>query len=418
MSDHRQRAELLLQQSRFDLAEKELRQALLANPNDAHAHALLGMTLSELERFEEATSEAKTAVHLQPDVDMSHFALAQVMFKRDRYSEALAAVQEAIRINPFDPHSHGLLAGIRYCQRRWKDALAAAEAGLEIEPDNVACVNYRAMAQVKLGRREQAGNTLEASLAKDPDNAVTHASQGWALLHAGQPKRAMQHFQESLRLDPTFEFARAGIVEALKAHNPIYRWLLAYFLWMSRLSRGAQWAVVLGVYFGGNIARRLARTYPEWSPLFWSLFFLILGFAMLTWVAKPLFNLLLRLSKLGRLALSRDEIKGSNWVGGFLAIGLLTLFIGIVLDFFPLIVGGGVLLISLISISATFLCQPGWPRLLMATYTTALVAAGIVSAAMANANPEVGVKFFVAFLLGNFVGSLLGNILVNVTPKH
>ena len=418
MSNHQQRAELLLQQSRFDLAEKQLRQALLADPNDAHAHALLGLTLSEQEKFDEATSEAEAAIRLQPDTDFNHFALAQVMFKRDRFAEALTAVREAIRINPFDPHSHGLLAGIRYCQRRWKDALAASEAGLEIDPENVACINYRAMAQVQLGQREQAGHTLDASLTKDPENAITHASQGWALLHAGQPRTAMEHFRESLRLDPTLEFARAGIVEALKAHNPIYRWLLAYFLWMGRLSRGAQWAVVLTVYFGGNIARRLARTYPEWSWLFWGVFCLIIGFALLTWIAKPLFNLMLRLSRLGRLALSRDEITGSNWVGGCLAIGLVSLVIGFILNFFPLIVGGGILLISLISLSGTFLCQPGWPRMVMAAYTGVLVVVGIVSAALADANPEIGIKFLVAFLLGNFVASILGNILASVTVKH
>ena len=45
MSPHYDRALLLYQQSRYDLAEQELRQALANEPNDAFAHALLALCL-------------------------------------------------------------------------------------------------------------------------------------------------------------------------------------------------------------------------------------------------------------------------------------------------------------------------------------------------------------------------------------
>ena len=62
------------------------------------------------------------------------------------------------------------------------------------------------------------------------------------VLHQAQPKAALEHFREALRLDPNLQYAQAGIVEALKARNPIYRWMLGYFLWMGRLSDRAKWA--------------------------------------------------------------------------------------------------------------------------------------------------------------------------------
>jgi hypothetical protein len=34
-----------------------------------------------------------------------------------------------------------------------------------------------------------------------------------------------------------------------------------------------------------------------------------------TWLARPLFDLVLRLDRFGRLCLSEDQIKGSNWLG-------------------------------------------------------------------------------------------------------
>ena len=42
---------MLAEQSRFDLAEQDLRQALAAEPANAEAHSLLAMCLSERERF-------------------------------------------------------------------------------------------------------------------------------------------------------------------------------------------------------------------------------------------------------------------------------------------------------------------------------------------------------------------------------
>ena len=68
--------------------------------------------------------------------------------------------------------------------------------------------------------------------ARDPDDAFSHANQGWTLLEQGNRKKAMEHFRESLRLDPTNGWAQAGLVEAIKAGNPVYAVMLKYFLWI------------------------------------------------------------------------------------------------------------------------------------------------------------------------------------------
>ena len=61
MNPNLQRALLLFQQSRHDLAEAELRQSLASEPQDAYAHALLALCLSKRESFQEATDEARQA---------------------------------------------------------------------------------------------------------------------------------------------------------------------------------------------------------------------------------------------------------------------------------------------------------------------------------------------------------------------
>ena len=64
MSPHIERALLLFQQSRTELAENELRQALGSDPDDSFAHALLALCLAKRKQFKEATTEAEQAVRL------------------------------------------------------------------------------------------------------------------------------------------------------------------------------------------------------------------------------------------------------------------------------------------------------------------------------------------------------------------
>src|SRR6185436_32555 len=152
--------------------------------------------------------------------------------------------EEALRLDPYEPGYFAVLASLHYQQRRWKDALAAADQGLAIDPEHNTCLNLRAQALIKLGDKGAAADTIGEALARRPDDPLTHASQGWALLEKGDPKQAMIHFREALRLKPDLEFARIGIIEAMKARNFVYRWLLAYFLWMAKLPRQVQWGLV------------------------------------------------------------------------------------------------------------------------------------------------------------------------------
>ena len=70
MSPRLQRAALLLEQSRFELAEQELRMALADEPDNALGHAFLARCLAERKQFHEATEEARhhftTAIALDP----------------------------------------------------------------------------------------------------------------------------------------------------------------------------------------------------------------------------------------------------------------------------------------------------------------------------------------------------------------
>lgn len=378
MSVQVERGLLLMQQGRLELAEGAFRQALAEDPNDSRAHAFLAICLAHRKELKAATTEAAESIRLAPADSLGHSVLAHILAERNRHAEAESAIREAIRLNPYDADHHGTLAGIKLERRDWPAALDAAEHGLSIDPSHVRCTNLRAMALVKLGRRAEAGATIDTALAHDPDNAVTHANQGWTLLHAGQHRKALDHFREALRLEPGMEWAQLGIVEALKARNPIYRWMLLYFLWMSRLGAKAQWGIILGGYFGYMLLRTTLRNNPQLAPILLPVIVAYVIFVILTWLADPLFNLLLRFNRFGKYALSREQTWGSN----LLAI----LFAGCVAMLGAWWATGrsaflhGALLVGLLALPASsiFRLPKGWPRnVVVAACSALLVLAGL-----------------------------------------
>ena len=325
MSAHLARAQLLLAQSRPADAEREAMLALAEQPDDTSALALLALSRSEQRKGPEALAAAETAIGLQPDNPYLHYVRALALHRLDRDDDARAAIGEALRLNAEDEDYFSLLSSIELARRNWPGALAAAEQALALNPEHVNAANLRAMALVRLGRKEEAAATVEFALHRAPENAFSHANQGWNCLHRNDPKKAQEHFREALRLEPDLEYARQGMLEALKARNPVYRGMLAYFLWIGRLSTRLQWAFIIGIFFGGRLVRGLATSQPQLGWVLWPLLGLFYAFVYLSWTAGPMFNLMLRFDRFGRHVLSRDQRIASNWFGAafFAALGCL-----------------------------------------------------------------------------------------------
>jgi tetratricopeptide (TPR) repeat protein len=378
MPGHLERARLLYGQERYDLAERELGLSLVEDAQNAAAHALLALCLAEREQFESASEQAAEAVRLAPDDAFGHATAARVWLLRNYLDRAEEAARTSIALDPYNEQWHSLLAAILFRRERWPEALDAAEGALAIDPENVEALNLQAAALRQLGRSSEARGSLQDALAQRPDSAWTHANLGWTCLQQGNPRQAEHHFREALRLDPECEIARRGAIEAIKAKNPVYRWILGGFMWMNRQTTRGQWYIVLGGYIGYRMAASLAQDYPQWGPVLWPLVYLYIGFVVLTWFTTPLSNLFLRLHPFGRLALSKDERRASNWVGGSLGLALLACLAAIVLDSGALVKLAFSFAIFAIPLAMTFQCSETKSRRWMVYYSAALAAAGFV----------------------------------------
>ncbi len=324
----RELAALWMERGRPEKAEPELRRALALDPEDTETKIDLARCLYLLDREKEALPIAKEAVGEAPDWTYSHFVLSLVYSGLDKDKLAEKAAREGLLLDPEADYLYGALASALLGQKRWKDALEAAETGLAIDPEEAQCLGARGVALTNLGQTADAASGLEASLLHDPENPQTHFLLGYAALNEGRHDAAVQHFSESLRLAPESEGARAGLVNALKAKQGFYRPFLAWFLFLGKLPTGKVYAIFIATILLRRYLKTLSETYPDYAPAFIFLGGLMVVFILMTWIAEPLFDLVLRLSPHGRFALKEREVFNSNCLGLVLLASVLCLALG------------------------------------------------------------------------------------------
>jgi tetratricopeptide (TPR) repeat protein len=425
------RAQVLFEQSRYEHSERALRQELAVDPDNPRAHALLGLCLAAGRR-DGAVEAARQAVALAPDLAFGHYALADILSDRDDHIGAASAIHEAIRLDPDMPNYHALLAGIEFKLGRWEWALVAACRGLAIDPGHVGCLNLRAMALVKLQRAKEADAVFVTALSHDPNNAVTHANLGWALLEQGNAAPALHHFREALRLDADFDRARQGVTEAFKARYFGYQLLLRFVLWMARMSRWGQWTVLLGGVVGYVAIELLAYVYQDLQVFIIPIQAVCILFAVLAWIADPLFNLVLRLDRVGRLSLSAEQVRASNFVG----ICLLAATGSVIVWIFTrseaalesaseaALESAGMFALLTLPVTGIFDCPHGWPRRVMTIYTLTLLVSGVARIILLSATQngilaaQHGILLAVLFGLGTVSSPWLVLVLLYLKSRR
>ncbi|WP_192820272.1 lipopolysaccharide assembly protein LapB [Rufibacter sp. LB8] len=386
---YQSRALLLIQQGKFDLAEKELRSALTQDIHNALNHAYLALCLANLKKFKEAQQEAQLAIAEEPDLAFAHYILSVIHFDEDRLKESEAAIKEALELDPEEAAFYHILGNIHFRRRAWQKALDAANLGLALDPEDVDCLNLQARALNRLGEKNLANQSFTNAFQHAPENHETHANQGWVYLEQNEHKLALQHFQEALRLDPTSEFAREGLLEALKAKYWVYRAFLQFSFKISSISGAARWALFIGVYV-------LVRVMPLLLP-----FYLMLVF--FSWFSDLIFNTLLRFNRYGRMVLNQEEIKGSNLFLALFLGGISALAVNKIFRIEEAIPIGVVLLGMLFPVAGTLQLSNKKSRKKSFYVASAIGVLGAVAILAAFVNPELGSTL----LSGFYISALL-----------
>ncbi|HVI47282.1 MAG TPA: tetratricopeptide repeat protein [Chitinophaga sp.] len=397
-----QRAQLLLQQGRYQDALNTLRQHLSTSANDIDGLFLLAICYLEMDGGEKAAEVISNALALAPDDDRFLYLQARVALNNNNLNAGIQAIGAAVALNPYNADYFAMWSQLLLFKKSYQDALKKAEEGLAIDPENQACLNLRSHALFSLGNKEAAFSDLHEALEHNPENAYTHANLGWKWLEAGDHRKALEHFRESLKIDPNQQWAKSGMVQAMKARYWLYRQFLNYSFFMGRQKAGTQWIIIIAIFVLTQVASRV----------YFPIYVLLALLAVSTWLIAPVSNLFLRLNPYGRYALTAEQTRVSNLVGILLLVALLSaaaFWITGIAGILALCICAGVLLLP---VSSMYASQSVKGRRIFRIYTLSLAGLGLAGTILAFVNGDPFNIVVTVMLIGVFLYQFLANYII------
>jgi len=398
---------ILIQQKKFAEAEKILKTSLAQDANNIHLLSLLAEVNLQQGNLELATSIINQAIGLSPDTPYLFYIKSRIAIEQENYGAAEENIKQAVGLDPADADYHALLANVMLTRKRYKEALELANKALELDAENLLALNTRSTALLKLNKPEEAFATIEGALREEPNNPYTHANYGWGLLEKGNHKKALQHFAEALKHDPTFAYARAGMAQALKASNPVYRLFLKYAFFMSNLTSKYQWGVLIGFSVGVRLLKNIARANEGMQPYLVPIIIVLSLVAFSTWVITPISNLFLRFNRYGQLLLEENEKVSSNFVASSLALCVAGLLLYVVLGdekFLTIAAFGFGMMVPL-----SVMFSPSKYKYALLIFTLLLAGSGIAAIGITFSTGEIFNVMTPVFILGFVIFQWVAN---------
>ena len=130
------RGMLAVEMDRLDLLERDMRDILSREPDNADALNALGYTLADrTDRYDEAYELIKRAVELKPADHYIVDSLGWVLHRMGRHEEALVQLRRAMSLNP-DPEIAAHLGEVLWVLGNKVEARAVWSSALEAAPDD------------------------------------------------------------------------------------------------------------------------------------------------------------------------------------------------------------------------------------------------------------------------------------------
>ena len=267
--------------NRFEQASALLPEALEEEPENAYLWFLLGYSSYALDLYEEAEEQLLEALRLGAAEEEVLYTLGRAYLETERWQESEEMFLETLRVNPQNAEAHAYYALLMKKTGNKKKAKSLLEKALELEPENphalrlhffIEGTNESSKEQVL--KLEQYMNSADSEIAK-------LIRLGMNALFHNNMKEAKEYFRQAYLLQPDNEDLLKTLEELDIASHP----LLAHNKIINKLGGPAGvWFIGVGISFL-LLFTGLERLFQIWLILYG-------GFAIYTWIAEPLVELI------------------------------------------------------------------------------------------------------------------------------
>ena len=158
-------------------------QAIVHNPNDAHAYAGLADSYEMLfiygsrqddDARDRAMAAARKAVELDGSLPEGHRALGYAAWRARNFDEAGKELNLAIRLDPRDSLAHLWLSNVMSNQARYDECLAEINKAQELDPASASILAMKGETLFLMGKKDEGIALLNASVRSEPKLSIAH----------------------------------------------------------------------------------------------------------------------------------------------------------------------------------------------------------------------------------------------------
>jgi len=314
---------LLLEQSRYKEVEELAKDLVELNPEEVLYKYYLALSFKFQGRLDEADAVADILLTEEPGEPPFIQLKAGIDIDQERLADAEARIKGLLETGVIEDYNYQLLAQVKFRQNNYDKCIEYLDLALELDAENIDALNMKAAVTAIIGD-PLAESQVEEALHLDPNNSYAIANHATQLLNAGKIEDALERYKEALVIEPENAMAIYGLKEAMRSKFLPYRWLYQFKLFMTKLSGGNSWAVIIGAYLFYRFILRMANNNPSLQPFLYPIVGIILLAFISTWILEPLMNFTLLNNKYGKLLLDEDEKKSAMITGMLLILGLIS----------------------------------------------------------------------------------------------
>jgi tetratricopeptide (TPR) repeat protein len=214
---HLFRGKIHLAQENYADAEKDLRQAIEANPESYEAYMMLGQMNMKRERVDEAIREIDVLIGKKPDFAPAFLLKAFYLERKRDSAGAMQNYQKVLELSPDNPIAANNLAW-NYCMKgeNLEAALGLARKARQKDPDNANIADTLGWIYYKMGSYTLAADQLLFAVNKGKPGPENYYRLGMAYYKKGDKLQAKQALRRALEMNQSFQGAaeaRAALLE-------------------------------------------------------------------------------------------------------------------------------------------------------------------------------------------------------------
>jgi tetratricopeptide (TPR) repeat protein len=215
-----ERAMLLVDASKVDAAEAELRKVVAMQPNFFDAERILGRVLldragNDRAKVDEALVHLQNAFRINPDDLATGMAISQIYQASGRPGEAEKVLSGMLERAPDQRGLNYSYALVLTKLGRGNESIKYLERAVEVDPTFGPAIQQLVDIYQSTGQWQRAADVLQPLINDDPTNLDFQRQQAYFYLRAGQPEKARTRFTALLVADPKDSRTQFYLAESL-----------------------------------------------------------------------------------------------------------------------------------------------------------------------------------------------------------